>query len=117
MTDKLDDAALAAIRARHKRDERHAEDVRYYAGEVGHRPVEGETQAHKDRAALLAEVERLRADAAALREALSEAARVLARAHDRIHSLPRTSDTELAERIGTTNAKIRAALARAGGGS
>lgn len=62
--------------------------------------------------ALLAEVERLRADAAELREVMKPVNHVLARAFDRIHQLPRTSDTELAGAIGTINGKIQKLLAR-----
>lgn len=102
----MTDEELAAIKARQLRDD-------FWRGTLSMQSP----QMHDDRAALLAEVERLTADAAALREMLSEASRVLAKAHDRIHSLPRTSDTELAEIIGTQRSKISAALARAGGGA
>lgn len=57
----MTDEELAAIRARHERDQA----LRHDWPTPPH-------PAHADRAALLAEVERLRADAAALREALAQ---------------------------------------------
>lgn len=46
----------------------------------------------------------------ALREAANEAVSMLAQAFGRIHSLPRTSDTELASRIVTAKEHLRSAL-------
>lgn len=56
------------------------------------------------------EIERLRAQAAALREALHTATKVMSRSHDRIHALPRTTDTELAHQIELAIGRARAAL-------
>jgi uncharacterized small protein (DUF1192 family) len=60
-------------------------------------------------AALLDKIERLRADNARLRDAVDESYSTLAAAFNRIHGLPRTSDTELADRIEATRAKIERA--------
>jgi len=49
-------------------------------------------------------------DTAALVEALNASYSVLATAFNRIHSLPRGTDTELAKRIGNVRAQIEAAL-------
>lgn len=51
------------------------------------------------------EVESQSAEIARLREALRDANRTLCRAHGRIHCLPRTSDTDLANAIETHRAK------------
>ena len=53
------------------------------------------------------------AEAKALREALEDGYKMLAQAFNRIHALPRSSDTALAEQIGQTRARIETALARA----
>ena len=53
------------------------------------------------------------AEAKALREALEDGYKMLARAFNRIHALPRSSDTALAEQICQTRARIETALARA----
>lgn len=60
------------------------------------------------------EVEEALKDAAAeierLRGALRKCLPIMRKAHDRIHCLPRTSDTDLAETIDITLGVVRAAL-------
>jgi len=48
-----------------------------------------------------------------LLEALEKANRLLVQAFNRIHTLPRTTDTELADRIERARGEIRAAIAAA----
>jgi phage terminase small subunit len=56
------------------------------------------------------EIERLRARIAALEEAIQVSINVMARAHNRIHALPRTTDTLLADDIDRALGQARAAL-------
>lgn len=56
------------------------------------------------------EIDWLKAEIERLREALRECLPIMRRAHDRIHCLPRTSDTELAGEIDITLGIVRAAL-------
>jgi len=58
----------------------------------------------------LSELAALQASNAELVEALNESNRTLVAAHDRIHTLPRTTDTQLVQYIERTRAKIKAAL-------
>ena len=60
-----------------------------------------------------ARADKAEAEAKALREALEDGYKMLARAFNRIHALPRSSDTALAEQICQTRARIETALARA----
>jgi len=60
-----------------------------------------------------ARADKAEAEAKALREALEDGYKMLAQAFSRIHALPRSSDTALAEQIGQTRARIETALARA----
>lgn len=60
--------------------------------------------------AVTRERDRLRAENERMREALTKARSVLVRAFDRIHVLPRTTDTELSEEIGKAMVCARAAL-------
>lgn len=58
------------------------------------------------------EVEALRAEVARLREGLADAQRWLCRAHDRIHCLPRTSDSTLGRELDLAQGRARALLAQ-----
>jgi len=57
-----------------------------------------------------AEIIRLEAEIERLREALKNTRTVMRQAFNRIHCLPRTSDTDLANEIDATLGKIRKAL-------
>ncbi len=56
---------------------------------------------------LSVEVGRLRAELAAKDALLAEARKVVTKSFDRIHCLPRTSDTELADRISAFLTKLK----------
>jgi len=68
---------------------------------------------HARLSAETARADKAEAEAKALREALEDGYKMLAQAFNRIHALPRSSDTALAEQIGQTRARIETALARA----
>ena len=57
-----------------------------------------------------AEIMRLEKTIERLREALRKCLPIMRKAHDRIHCLPRTSDTDLAEAIDIALGVARAAL-------
>lgn len=63
-----------------------------------------------DELAVTREQDQLRAESERMREALTKVRSVLVRAFDRIHLLPRTTDTELSEEIGKALVCARAAL-------
>lgn len=55
-------------------------------------------------------IERLEQKASQSEATMKDVRRLLVRCHDRIHALPRTSDTELAESIGQMLSRISSEL-------
>jgi len=94
-------AATEIVRLVKERDEAHA-NHQWAQARLDHAEARAET-AERERDEARAEVERKDA-------ALKLAYETLAEAFGRIHGLPRTSDTTLANRIGQTRAKIETAL-------